>query len=334
MNRQVHSLVFPIFVKWYITSKCNLRCKHCYLEDYNHQERDLDRIFSTIDFLAKNEVRSITLLGGEPMVRKDLAEIAKYITEKGIALLIVTNGTLISPALVAKLKYSGATNYQVSIEGHTDELNDDIRGSGNFSKAMTGVGLLISAGMNVTLSLTITKQNHETVREIFVLAHELGVREIKFNAFIPTGTGAELDFSHSLTPHMNKKVCEELWALNKEYPSINIVSGAFLKEVKWYKKNTAPPVTFGCGAATTSIVINSDFSLSACDMLTEKDRTKPVLAANSIQRAWDEDPIFLKWRGHLLATSNNDNDYKMNFEEVHQHGCHLAYNVYGANIFE
>ncbi|WP_192561102.1 radical SAM protein [Pseudomonas gozinkensis] len=332
MTSQVCSLGFPIFVKWYITSKCNIRCTHCYLEDYTYQENDLPRIFDTIDFLAANQVRSITLLGGEPMVRKDLSIIAKRITEKGMILLIVTNGTLITPALVAKLKASGAVNYQVSIEGHTAQLNDGVRGDGNFSKAMTGVGLLVEAGMNVTLSITITKKNHQSARKIFELAYGLGVQEIKFSAFVPTGTGAGLDDSHSLTPQISSLVSSELWNLHQEYPSIKIVAGPFFNEVKWHNKKTAATSTFGCGAATTSIVINSDFSLSACDMLTEKDRTRPMVDSESIQRVWNEDPIFLKWRGQLLASSNYE-DAK-NFSEVHRHGCHLAYNVYGKNIFE
>lgn len=331
MISQVCSLGFPIFVKWYITSKCNIRCTHCYLENYTHQEKDLSRIFDTIDFLADKQVRSITLLGGEPMVRKDLPEIAKRITQKGIVLLIVTNGTLITPALIVQLKAAGANNYQVSIEGHSEELNDGIRGEGNFYRTISGIKGLVDAGMNVTLSITISKRNHGCIREIFELAESLGVKEIKFSAFIPTGTGSDLDSSHGLTPSINKQVSSLLWTLTKEYPTIKIVPGAFLKEVKWYNKQTTPSSTFGCGAATTSLVINSDFSLSACDMLTEKDRTAPVTASVNIQRAWDNDPVFLKWRGQILANSGSD---ASKFSEVHQHGCHLAYNVYGENIFE
>lgn len=332
MARQVCSLGFPIFVKWYITSKCNIRCKHCYLEDYSHQENDMARILSIIDFLAENSVRSITLLGGEPLVRKDLPVIARRITEKGIALLIVTNGTLLTPELVAKLKASGAANYQVSIEGNTANPNDNVRGEGNFYKTMSGVRLLVNAGLNVTLSITLTKQNHGSIRNIFELADDVGVGEIRFNAFVPTGTGAKLDLSHSLTPQLSTQISSELWALSKEFPSIKIAAGAFFKEIKWHPRGKGSTSTFGCGAATTSLVINSDFSLSACDMLTEQDRTQPIRAIENIQKAWNEDPIFLKWRGQLV-TSTDGKDQR-NFVEVHQHGCHLAYTVYGENIFE
>lgn len=163
------------------------------------------------------------------------------------------------------------------------------------------------------------------------MAHEYGVKEIKLNAFIPTGTGSHLDQSHSLSPQTNKLVSSELLILSQKYPSIHVVAGAFFKEVKWHAKGTSSSSTFGCGASTTSLVINSDFSLSACDMLTEKDRTQPINTAEDIQKFWDEDPIFLKWRGQLLTI---DGDDSRSFSEVHQHGCHLAYSVYGENIFE
>lgn len=101
------------------------------------------------------------------MVRKDLPIIASHITQKGITLLIVTNGTLVTPTLVADLKSAGAINYQVSIEGHTADLNDSVRGNGNFTKAMAGINLLVNAGMKVTLSITITNKNYRSIRDFF-----------------------------------------------------------------------------------------------------------------------------------------------------------------------
>ncbi|HKT65978.1 MAG TPA: radical SAM protein [Burkholderia sp.] len=95
--KKVESMDFPLFVKWYITQRCNLRCTHCYLTDYT-KSPELSEIVPIIDHLGGRGVFGIVLIGGEPVVRNDLAEIVKRISEHGIRTKIATNATLIDAA--------------------------------------------------------------------------------------------------------------------------------------------------------------------------------------------------------------------------------------------
>jgi MoaA/NifB/PqqE/SkfB family radical SAM enzyme len=160
-------LGFPLFAKWYITSKCNLRCTHCYLTDYTEQA-ELEKILSIVDYLGKKGLHSICLLGGEPLVRNDLEIIVERIASHKMGIKIATNGILATAARSQALVNAGANNFQVSVEGHLAELNDSIRGEGTFSKILNGIAELTSAGAHVSLAITLNKKNHQYLGSVDV----------------------------------------------------------------------------------------------------------------------------------------------------------------------
>ena len=91
----------PIFLGLYITNTCNLRCSYCFhnVEDrYDDKSRPDPKtleIFRQVDEMYDLGTRWIFLLGGEPIVHKDIGNIVKYITDKGILLHIFTNGIMV-----------------------------------------------------------------------------------------------------------------------------------------------------------------------------------------------------------------------------------------------
>jgi len=188
---QILALTSPLFVKWYITSKCNLRCTHCYLTDYTVTP-PLEKILPIVDHLANSGVKRISLLGGEPLVRDDLEIIVERIGSKGMLPYIATNGTLVNPARARSLVSAGAKHFQVSLEGSGHLLNDEVRGEGAYEAALNGVRSLVQEGASVTLAVTLTKHNQTALEKLFQLAQLLGVKVLRFNAFMPVGTGAAL----------------------------------------------------------------------------------------------------------------------------------------------
>jgi MoaA/NifB/PqqE/SkfB family radical SAM enzyme len=105
--RKVKWMKFPLFVKWYITARCNLRCTHCYLTDYSKQS-DLKSILKYVDYLGSKGVYQMNLLGGEPLVREDLELIIQKIKTYKMDLTIATNGLLATPERAKSLVASGA----------------------------------------------------------------------------------------------------------------------------------------------------------------------------------------------------------------------------------
>ncbi|HEY1212642.1 MAG TPA: radical SAM protein [Bryobacteraceae bacterium] len=328
--RPIVSLDFPLFVKWYITSRCNLRCSHCYLKDYS-QQAEHTQIIPIIDYLGKNGVQGVVLIGGEPLTRSDLEAVAERLMHHGIGLKVATNAILATKTRARSLVSSGAKRFQVSVEGASAVDNDPIRGKGTFEQILIGAGNLQEAGGEVALAVTVTRHNYRRIPEIFHMIDQLGISKVKFNAFIPIGTGAALTSEHALTSSICREAGELIASGGTRFPGIAVEAGAFYQTIRIERRKDADQPTLGCGAGTSSLIINSDLTLSACDMLVETDRTsKPINSPNDIGAFWRENALFQKWRG--IPDDKNPTE-AAEFSQVHQHGCHVAYRAYGKNIF-
>ncbi|WP_306304039.1 radical SAM protein [Desulfosarcina cetonica] len=100
----------PVVV-WNITRKCNLKCVHCYAhatEDAVADELSTAEGKALIDDLAQFGAPVMLFSGGEPLVRKDLPELAAYAVDRGMRAVISTNGTLITAQMARTSKPSGS----------------------------------------------------------------------------------------------------------------------------------------------------------------------------------------------------------------------------------
>jgi 12,18-didecarboxysiroheme deacetylase len=192
-------------VVWNATRRCNLKCVHCYA---HAKDIPYDNELSTqegralIDDLAGFGVPVILFSGGEPLVRRDLAELAGYAVEKGIRAVISTNGTLITPEKAKVLKDIGLSYVGVSLDGMA-EIHDKFRGvNGAFQKAMEGIRHCQDVGIKVGLRFTINKFNVAEIPAIFDLLEEREIPRICFYHLVYAGRGSELvkdDLTHEET---------------------------------------------------------------------------------------------------------------------------------------
>lgn len=314
-----------MYVKWYVTGKCNLRCKHCYLTDYSVVQ-PLDKVEDIIEYLANKGVLGIAFLGGEPLTRKDLDNIIQLVTKNNMSSKIATNGTLINNQRAKSLIDSGCKHYQISLEGHTPEYSDPVRGKGTFLKSITGAEILKKHGAWVSFAVTISKQNAKYIKKIHELARDRGVDQLKLGGFVPIGTGAKNSNEYNLTRDIVIEVRETLIELQKSYPDLQVDSKFLPNE------SSCSSCTFGCGAGTTNLVIKSDLSLAACDLLVEEDYTDmKINQPEDIEKIWNEHHIFRKWRGQAPKEYTNTIG---SFENVHKMGCHVAYSTYTEDLFK
>ncbi len=191
----------PVVV-WNITRRCNLKCVHCYAHAKNIS---FDNELSTtegkflIDDLAEFGVPVILFSGGEPLVRKDLPELADYAVKKGMRAVISTNGTLITPQTARTLKDIGLSYVGISLDG-MEEINDRFRGvKGAFRSALEGIENCKKAGIKVGLRFTINKSNDGQISEIFKLLEEMDIPRACFYHLVYAGRGSDLvkeDLSH------------------------------------------------------------------------------------------------------------------------------------------
>lgn len=194
----------PVVV-WNATRRCNLKCIHCYA---HAKDIPFDNELTTeegkrlIDDLAGFGVPVILFSGGEPMLRKDLPELAGYAVNRGIRAVISTNGTLITAEKAKTLKDIGLSYVGVSLDG-MEEIHDRFRGAkGAFRQAMEGIRNCQDAGIKVGLRFTINKFNVAEIPAIFDLLEQKNIPRICFYHLVYAGRGSELvkdDLTHEET---------------------------------------------------------------------------------------------------------------------------------------
>jgi Fe-coproporphyrin III synthase len=194
----------PVVV-WNVTRACNLKCVHCYAhatDDATGDELSTEEGRRMIDDLADFGVPVLLFSGGEPLVRKDLPELAAYAVEKGMRAVISTNGTLITQSTAQTLKEIGLSYVGISLDG-LEPVNDHFRGvKGAFSKAMAGIRNCQDAGIKVGLRFTINKRNSQEIPGIFDLLEEMNIPRVCFYHLVYAGRGSELvkdDLTHEET---------------------------------------------------------------------------------------------------------------------------------------
>lgn len=194
----------PVVV-WNMTQRCNLKCVHCYAHAVDPKGTDpisTEQAKVMIDDLAAYGAPVMLFSGGEPLVREDLVELAKYATSKGMRAVISTNGTLITKRKAKELKEVGLSYVGISLDG-SEPVHDAFRKvTGCYKKALEGVANCQAEGLKVGLRFTINKRNAGEIPHLFDLIEKLDVPRICFYHLVYSGRGSELineDLNHAET---------------------------------------------------------------------------------------------------------------------------------------
>ena len=218
-----HLLQFSVdkkpVVVWNMTKRCNLKCVHCYAKAVDPE--GTDQISTTqakamIDDLAAFGAPVMLFSGGEPLVRKDLVELAQYATGKGMRAVISTNGTLITKDKARELKSVGLSYVGISLDGG-EAVHDLFRAvPGAFKKALQGVENCQAEGLKVGLRFTINKRNAAEIPEIFRIVKDMDIPRVCFYHLVYSGRGSELikeDLDHAETRAAVDLIMDETRAL-------------------------------------------------------------------------------------------------------------------------
>ncbi|MBW1769728.1 MAG: heme b synthase [Deltaproteobacteria bacterium] len=180
-------------VAWEVTRNCNLSCIHCrasatmgpYLN-----ELDTDASLTLLDQIREVGKPVVILTGGEPLLRADIFQIARYGTQKGLRMVMAPNGTLITEAIAREMVEAGIQRISISLDGSTKESHDKFRQvEGAFEGALRGIERAREAGVEFQINTTITQQNLDEIPRIQELAVKLGAVAHHIFLLVPTGRG-------------------------------------------------------------------------------------------------------------------------------------------------
>ena len=189
----------PVLGEIALTYRCNNACRFCYTgcgEKFKKRGQTPDLNFKhIIDIFADEaQIPFFSFTGGEPTLRSDLEELIAYAQQKKLITNLVTNGTLIDAARAHSLKEAGLGSAQVSIEGPSADIHDNLAGRpGAFAETLAGIKALQEAKIPTQTNTTITRANLAIIHQMPAYLASIGIHRFAMNLFIPTIPGEEAD---------------------------------------------------------------------------------------------------------------------------------------------
>lgn len=181
-------------VFFHILTKCNLKCKHCYINKKQHGDKTLP--LETIEawlevFSSKNKNANVIFLGGEPTLHPDLSLAIKKAKALGYnSITVDTNGYLFHDIL-SRVEPDVVDYFSFSLDGVTRETNDMIRGKGCYDNCIAGIKKAILRGFSTSLIYTVSQRNLHELDRIAPLLKDLGVDRFFIQVIGIRGKSAE-----------------------------------------------------------------------------------------------------------------------------------------------
>lgn len=196
---------FPIIAAFEVTSRCTLKCRHCYWwRDKSGRELNDNEFYTKIVEIKKiyPTLISAVWLGGEPLLRTDLVDRCKSLFSFNE---VITNGTLPLPSWKN-------VRFACSVDG-TEKYDEAQRGKNTYKKVKQNID---RPDINVNINCVITKINQVCIEEFVEEWRQTHIRSIGFSFYTPIGS--EDDKSIWLTFEERDKVIGRLLKLKKKYP--------------------------------------------------------------------------------------------------------------------
>lgn len=182
----------------YVATHCNRRCTYCFLPtDFfaSGRRMSLDSFSGVVDWSRHHGVGEITLLGGEPSLHPDFAEMASMASTRGLNVRVVTNGARRFRRLLAQgaVGTHNLSRVAVSLDSLDQALQDEFRGPGAWQDAMATVDLLRQHGLLFDINVTAVKPVLPGIPALIDFADQAGCRRINIHWPSTMGIGSGLD---------------------------------------------------------------------------------------------------------------------------------------------
>jgi len=312
---------------WELTMGCNLRCQHCGSACQGKLDTELTQseALEVAQQIIDANPSWISLSGGEPLLRKDWSSIARKITENGIEVRMVTNGTLITDSVAREMHDVGISLVSISVDG-LEKTHDAIRGNGVFKKVLKAFECLKRADVSIGVNTTLMKENIHQIGEMYDLFLQHGVSSWQIQPGIPEGRLSEhrdyvlsaeeimqaIDFSFQKNQEQKIKI---ILADSVGYFTRNEILSRMLA------LNSERPIVFkGCNAGVRSLGILHNGDVVGCTSIRKPEYVEGNLLSRPLKEIWD-DPNSFAWRRNMKVSDLGPKCQKCRYAETCLGGC-------------
>ena len=308
----------PYLIALNLTKRCNLKCDHCYLDATTKaaggdDELTTDECFRLIDQIAEvNKGCLLVITGGEPLVRPDILDIARYAVKLGFMVVFGTNGMLIDDRMAQALVEIGVMGVGISIDSLDPQKHNAFRGvPGAWEAAVAGIEASKRNGLQFQVHFSAQPMNYQELPAVIEWSHGLGARVLNVFFMVCTGRGEELT---DITPAQYEEVLGYLVKCQDDYQGMLIRArcAPHFKRLA-YEKDPNSPITKatgymggGCLAGTNYARVTPNGELTPCPYM-------PLSAGNvrenSFADLWEKSDIFNSFRYPQLKGKCGDCEY-------------------------
>lgn len=288
-----------------ITSRCNASCSYCYYLNnpgVDYSDLPTETWLALFAELARCQVMSVVLCGGEPLMRNDFLQLVDAIVDNRMRFTLLTNGSLLTPQIARHLESTGRCDQvQVSLDGSTARVHETLRGPGTFAPALAAVRLLQETGLDVTVRVTVHPGNLDDLESISrLLLDDLQLPSFSTNAASSLGSSAKYGAETLLKPMQRLRAMRELARLSARYPGRIQASAGPLADWQMFHameeaRRSGQPVAgrghlVGCGCIFTRLAVRADGAYVPCVMLPQMvlgrvgvDRLEDIWQSSELQ---------------------------------------------------
>jgi MoaA/NifB/PqqE/SkfB family radical SAM enzyme len=286
-------LAVPLAAELQITQACNLRCAHCFQQEYTEQYMSPQRACAIVDTLTAAGVCEINLIGGEPLKHPGLFEILGHCETCQCATSLTTNGTLLGEATLNRLARFERLHVLVSLDG-VNGIHDALRGKGTFGETAKAILGLKSRRVSVDVLCTLNSLNLPHLPEIVGYCRALGVA-VSFNLFKPFKAG----HAHLIpVPEAFFDAIVRLHEMRQKGEAVALFNAAIASELMGL------PSRNECTANMSGLVIDSMGRMVPCPGLVDagyQNAKELPMFTKDFLGTWKSHPVFVRFRENGLS---------------------------------
>ena len=196
----------PYTIAWEVTRACAYSCLHCRADAQHRrdpEELDTAEAEQLIDDLATFGTQPILVLtGGDPLMRRDLFELAARASERGLRVSLTPTATALPTVeRMRSAREAGVLRVALSVDAADPELHDHFRGfSGSYERTLQAIANVHEAGLPLQINTTVCGLNFDRLDELVEQLRRWDIVQWSVFFLVPTGRGQALPMC-SATQH-------------------------------------------------------------------------------------------------------------------------------------
>ncbi|MFT4603941.1 MAG: radical SAM protein with 4Fe4S-binding SPASM domain [Rhodothermales bacterium] len=282
----------PALVSWNLTKKCNLACPHCYMEAGDKAEVELttEQCLTLVDEMKTLGTEMLILTGGEPLLRRDIFDIARHASSQGMWVVMGTNGVLVNDHVAKKMVECGVKGVGISIDSVDPCKHNEFRGGPDAWKySVRALEICRNHNLEVLVQSTVMQDNLEEVADLMTFARDKGAWSFNLYYLVETGRGKQMAEQELTAEQTDASLRHLVGAQNEFAPMLVRAKCAPQFKQLAYEMGRGGMESGGCMAGTEYCRITPEGNVTPCPYM---NLVAGNVLTDGFTAVWDDSQAF------------------------------------------